>query len=119
MARTGYRYGTSCANLVPLGATRCEVGRRFRTRSPVLVEARKLDVGERPCRPFLKWVGGKRQLVPELLANAPHAFRRYFEPFVGGGALFFHLRPRNAVLADSNERLIRTYRGIRDDVEAV
>lgn len=87
--------------------------------SPLGVEARKLDVGERPCRPFLKWVGGKRQLIPDLLARAPRSFGRYFEPFVGRGALFFHLRPRNAVLADANERLIRTYRGIRDDVGAV
>ena len=85
------------------------------------VEARKLNdtTPASSCRPFLKWVGGKRQLIPQLLANAPPAFGRYYEPFVGGGALFFHLRPRAAVLADANERLIRTYRGVRDDVEAV
>lgn len=72
-----------------------------------------------PCRPFLKWVGGKRQLLPDLVSRVPRSFGRYFEPFVGGGALFFHLRPREAVLADANERLIRTYRGVRDDVERV
>lgn len=82
------------------------------------MEARKLDLCA-PCRPFLKWVGGKRQLVPHLVAGAPRSFRRYFEPFVGGGALFFHLQPRDAVLADANERLIRTYRAVRDDVEGV
>lgn len=82
------------------------------------MEARNLDE-EAPGRPFLKWVGGKRQLLPAIVANAPRKFRRYFEPFLGGGALFFHLRPRNAVLADANERLIRTYRGVRDDVESV
>lgn len=70
-------------------------------------------------RPFLKWAGGKRQLLPELLAQAPASFGTYFEPFVGGGALFFALRPRRAVLADTNERLIRTYRGVRDSVEEV
>jgi DNA adenine methylase len=83
------------------------------------VEARKIDTVAAPCRPFLKWVGGKRQLVPDLVARAPVAFGRYFEPFVGGGALFFHLRPREAVLADANERLIRTYRAVRDDVDGV
>ncbi|MDP9151928.1 MAG: DNA adenine methylase [Myxococcota bacterium] len=72
-----------------------------------------------PARPFLKWAGGKRQLLPTLLQNAPANPRRYFEPFVGGGALFFALRPKEAVLADANGRLIRAYKGVRDSVDAV
>src|SRR5689334_8464438 len=76
------------------------------------------------ARPFLKWVGGKRGLLPMLCVHAPGSFRRYHEPFVGGGALFFHLAqrrtlPSGAVLSDNNERLIRAYRGVRDDVESV
>ena len=71
------------------------------------------------ARPFLKWVGGKRQLLAPLLAAAPHAYGTYFEPFVGGGALFFALRPKRAILADVNTRLIRTYRGVRNKVEDV
>jgi DNA adenine methylase len=71
------------------------------------------------ARPFLKWVGGKRQLLPALAAHAPVNFARYHEPFLGGGALFFHLRPRRAVLADTNARLVRTWRGVRDHVEDV
>jgi DNA adenine methylase len=71
------------------------------------------------ARPFLKWAGGKRQLLPELLRHAPKPFGRYFEPFVGGGALFFALRPARATLADVNARLIRTYKGVRDDVGRV
>jgi DNA adenine methylase len=70
-------------------------------------------------KPFLKWAGGKRQLLPSLLEHAPSSRSTYFEPFIGGGAFFFALRPWRAVLADVNERLIRTYRGVRDDVEAV
>jgi DNA adenine methylase len=71
------------------------------------------------ARPFLKWAGGKRQLLPALLRHVPTRYRTYFEPFLGGGALYFALRPGRAVLADTNVRLIRTYRGVRDDVESV
>lgn len=70
-------------------------------------------------RPFLKWAGGKRQLLPQLMSRIPTSYNRYFEPFVGAGALFFALRPPKATLSDANERLIRTYIGIRDNVHAV
>jgi DNA adenine methylase len=71
------------------------------------------------ARPFVKWAGGKRQLLADLLRYVPDGPHRYFEPFVGGAALFFAVRPTHAVLADVNERLVRTYRGVRDDVETV
>lgn len=74
------------------------------------------------AKPFLKWVGGKRQLLPELLKHIPEGPFNYFEPFVGGGALFFALSPdqaKTAVLGDSNLHLIAAYKGVRDDVEAV
>jgi DNA adenine methylase len=73
------------------------------------------------AKPFLKWVGGKRQLLPHLVRHAPKPdeIGTYYEPFLGGGALFFHLRPVRAVLSDSNARLIRAYRGLRDDVDGV
>ena len=70
------------------------------------------------ARPFLKWVGGKRALVPELLTRMPKAYNTYHEPFIGGGALFFALG-RPAALSDMNTRLIRTYQAIQTDVEAV
>lgn len=70
-------------------------------------------------KPFLKWAGGKRQLAPQLLGHVPAYSGRYFEPFVGGGAFFFALQPDAAVLADINQRLIRTYGGVRYDIEAV
>jgi DNA adenine methylase len=73
--------------------------------------------------PFLKWAGGKRQLVPDLLRLAPKAIETYFEPFVGAGALFFALhsagRFRRAVLADRNPELIDCYKALRDDVDGV
>lgn len=72
--------------------------------------------GADDVRPFLKWAGGKRQLLPELRKHVPASYGRYFEPFVGAGALFFALQPRDAVLGDVNRRLVRTYKGVRDRV---
>lgn len=65
-------------------------------------------------KPFLKWAGGKRQLLPEILALMPVRFDRYFEPFIGGGALFFHTQPKQAFISDVNEELINCYQIVRD-----
>lgn len=70
-------------------------------------------------RPLLKWPGGKRELVPELLQRVPLHFGRYFEPFLGGGALFFALQPEVAFLADANAELINCYIQVRDRPEKV
>lgn len=70
-------------------------------------------------KPFLKWVGGKRQLLDQILPFIPERFGTYHEPFVGGGALYFALSPERAILSDSNRRLIRTYLGVRDHVDEV
>ena len=75
------------------------------------------------AKPFLKWAGGKTSLLPELLEAAPAQIETYYEPFVGGGALFFALqaegRFRRAVLSDSNRELINAYVQVRDDVEGL
>ncbi len=68
-------------------------------------------------RPFLKWVGGKRQILHELRKSIPKLNGRYYEPFVGGGALFFDLLPKKATLSDTNKELIHCYITIRDHVE--
>lgn len=65
-------------------------------------------------KPFLKWVGSKRQMIPELSCYVPKTFGTYFEPFVGSGALFFHVQPKKAVLSDSNKRLMKTYQAVRN-----
>jgi DNA adenine methylase len=76
---------------------------------------------EPPPRPFLKWAGGKTQLLPELERRVPACFGDYHEPFVGSGALFFRLRAlgriRRARLSDLNEDLIECYVIVRDQVE--
>ena len=67
--------------------------------------------------PIVKWVGGKRQLMFELFKNMPENYNRYFEPFIGGGALFFELQPDNAYISDMNEELINLYQVVRDNVD--
>lgn len=69
--------------------------------------------------PFLKWVGGKRQLIAEIEPLLPSRISTYYEPFVGGGALFFHKQPTKAVINDYNAELINVYETIRDDVDAL
>jgi DNA adenine methylase len=73
------------------------------------------------AQPFLRWAGGKRQLVPSLIAHLPLdiAERKYIEPFLGAASLFFALKPAKAVLGDANKALIATYRAIRDEPERV
>jgi DNA adenine methylase len=75
------------------------------------------------ARPFVKWAGGKSKLVPQILARIPATWNRetdlYLEPFLGGGAVFFALQPRHAVLNDANSDLIHAYCKLRDDALAV
>jgi DNA adenine methylase len=80
---------------------------------------RDVEVRVRSPRPFIKWAGGKRQLLPELRKHVPASYNRYLEPFLGGGALFFDLGPGAAVLGDVNERLVRMYCAVRDEVNKV
>lgn len=70
-------------------------------------------------RPFLKWAGGKSQLLSQYQAHFPVNVQTYYEPFLGGGAVFFHLLPPQAVLSDINPALVNVYRCLRDQVEAV
>jgi DNA adenine methylase len=70
-------------------------------------------------RPFLKWAGGKSKLIQQYLTYLPSTnnYKNYYEPFLGGGAVFFHILPSNAILTDINAELITTYRCVRDNVE--
>lgn len=88
-----------------------------------LMEDSSRIISEKP-KPFVKWVGGKRQLLSQFRSMnlyPPEKFNtetgKYFEPFVGGGAVFFDLLPKTAYLSDLNNELIITYNVIKNDTE--
>jgi len=66
------------------------------------------------AQPFLKWAGGKRQLLTEIRKYVPKKFNNYFEPFIGGGAVLFDLQPKHAFVNDANGELINLYNVIKD-----
>lgn len=68
-------------------------------------------------RPFLKWAGGKGQLIPQYIPFFPKDFSTYYEPFLGGGAVFFYLLPNCSMLMDINPELVNVFRCVRDHVE--
>ena len=93
-------------------------------KNSTLDDIRKI-VKDKP-KPFVKWVGGKRQLLKqfrELNLYPPECFNpesnTYFEPFVGGGAVFFDLLPKHAELSDTNRELVITYNVIKDNVDGL
>lgn len=69
--------------------------------------------------PFLKWAGSKRRLLDQIRGLIPTSFGKYFEPFLGGGALFFALSPPRAEISDSCEALIETYKAVRRDPHGI
>lgn len=66
-------------------------------------------------KPMIKYRGGKSKEIPHIMWHVPRFTGRYIEPFLGGGALFFHLEPRQAIINDINAKLMAFYRGVRDD----
>ena len=83
------------------------------------VKDRELLYQTPECHPFVKWAGGKGQLMPQIIRLIPARFARYFEPFLGGGAVFFQIASsdRNAILSDINTELINAYKVIKNHVE--
>lgn len=70
-------------------------------------------------KPFVKWAGGKSQLLESLMKNITFPYDTYYEPFVGGGALLFAMQPKKAVISDINKQLINAYRQLKNDADAV
>jgi len=94
--------------------TRVATVERKRSSNP-RISLRRNDL----LQPFLKWAGGKRQLVPEIRKYVPLKFKLYFEPFVGAGAVMFDLQPQAALINDANEELVNCYRVIKEDPEGL
>ena len=82
---------------------------------------RSLQAAMQPPRPFLKWAGGKRRLLPTITSEFPDKFDRYFEPFLGGGSVLFHILSAypsvRCYAYDTNPELIGAYETVRDDVD--
>lgn len=70
-------------------------------------------------KPFLKWAGGKRQLLPHIHKYFPSEFNHYFEPFIGAGALFLDIQPKIATINDINSELVNCYLTIKNDFESL
>lgn len=71
------------------------------------------------AKPFVKWAGGKQSITDRIVKRFPAGYKRYFEPFLGGGSVLLSACPTNAIAGDSNEWLIQTYMAIRDNWPAV
>lgn len=111
------------ANSARLSLQRSEAPRRAHRLSAV-AEARPLGraiplPAQPEAGPIVKWAGGKSKLMGALTARLPARFGRYFEPFLGGAALFFRLSPQRAVLADQNDDLMNLYRCVAWKADAV
>lgn len=78
---------------------------------------KKINRNNSSVTPFLKWAGGKRQLVNEITKYVPKKYKTYYEPFVGGGAILFALKPKKAIINDINFELMNVYEVVRDDVD--
>lgn len=70
-------------------------------------------------KPFIKWAGGKRQLLEKLEQHMPKNYNRYYEPFIGGGAFLLHIQPEHAVINDTNQQLLNVYKALKQDAEEV
>lgn len=110
MAQTRHRRG-----VVEIGRT----NRWVAISKDRLFMSRAITNGSRRVIPFLKWAGGKRWLVSKCPELFEHPFDRYVEPFLGSGAVYFHLSPQRALLSDRNDELITAYAAIRDQWESV
>ncbi|MFQ9177185.1 MAG: DNA adenine methylase [Christensenellaceae bacterium] len=73
----------------------------------------------RQMSPVLKWAGGKTQLLAQITARMPKTYNRYYEPFIGGGAVWLAVTPEQAVINDTNEQLINLYRQMKENAHDV
>lgn len=92
----------------------CDVRIRYGVSTQHLDSTLMYQIG-----PFVKWVGGKKQLLPRLKEYMPSEYNRYYEPFIGGGALLFGVQPEHAVINDVNAQLLNVYRQLKANADDV
>ena len=90
----------------------------IKSRTNALIEARrkKLFTEFQTQKPFLKWAGGKTQMISDILKFVPKKFNNYIEPFIGGGALYFNLNHPKSIISDLNEELVITYKQVKENI---
>ena len=93
------------------------LGTDFETALMAVADQQRPTAHTIAARPFLKWVGGKRSILDELVKRIPIEYDAYHEPFLGGGALYFTLQPAEAYLSDINFHLILTFKAVRNNTE--
>lgn len=76
---------------------------------------KRVNGNHKPPEPFIKWAGGKSQMIDQYSAFFPPKYNKYLEPFVGGGAVFFHLKPNKSIVSDLNQDLIDCYAIIKSN----
>lgn len=89
--------------------------------------ANSMPIDEKPTsfsvpksqKPFLKWAGGKTQMISDLVKYKPTNFKKYIEPFIGGGALYFSLNHPKSIISDLNEELVITYKQVKENINEV
>jgi len=93
------------------------LGQSFDQSLAIIANANKPTSSSFTARPFLKWVGGKRSILPELVKRLPETYGKYHEPFLGGGALYFNIQPKSASISDVNFHLIITFKVVKENVD--
>lgn len=78
---------------------------------------KRLNSNHKPPEPFIKWAGGKNQMLDQYSSFFPTKYNKYIEPFIGGGAVFFHLKPNKAILSDLNQDLMDCYAVIKNNTK--
>ncbi|MGY5271400.1 DNA adenine methylase [Lactiplantibacillus plantarum] len=112
---TGIKYTTLATTAKkPITTWSSEVKAQVAGALKMDVSAFEQAMSDQVLSPFIKWVGGKRQLLPSLVSYLPKNYRTYYEPFVGGGALLLRLAPNHAVINDFNGELTNTYQQVKD-----
>lgn len=84
-----------------------------------LTKKLKTETKNRDAEPFVKWAGGKSQLIAQYASLFPNKYKVYHEPFLGGGAVFFYLKPHQSVLSDLNQDLIECYTVVKTQLETL